>query len=1302
MAQLILTTVGTAVGGAIGGPLGAAIGGAIGSAIGAPIDQQIFGSTQKFNQEGPRLQATQVFVSSEGVSIVRGYGRFRTAGNLIWASRFREEVVTETTRSGGKGGSKPKTETTTTTYNYFANFAVGLCEGEIQGIGRVWADGKLINLSDFNHRIHRGTETQTPDSLITTKEGAGNVPAYRGLAYIVFEDFQINQFGNRLPQLNFEVIRPLSTSDNNTLVNGVTLLPGDNEFGYDDTVVERILISNRTDIDPLRGDRIFSRKIENNRVRSNTSDFQVAMDQLTETLPNLSMVNISVPWFVRDTRIAQTSLRPQVEIKNKRTDPTSWRVAGQARDSSVVLASTLFDGRPAFGGTPNDVSLYRAIRNLKNRGFNVMITPIIRVDTPPYADRKEIHSQTDGTAQVNTEINNFVGTAVASQFSGSGGTVNYSGANPWTYRRFVLHYAELCRQAGGVNYFCVGSGLTRLTQAQDQNGAYPFVQALRNLTFQVNQLLPLTQIGYAADWQEYGAHIDSSNNVKFPLDFLWTHPDIDFVGINHYAPLSDWRDGTGHLDYGSGNSTFGNPRAESIYDIDYLKGQIEGGEYYNYLYNTEADRLSQTRTAINDNIHGENWIFGAKRIREWWQSAHHPRTNGVRSSTPTAWVPQSKPIVFTEFGCSAIDRGTNQPDQFFDPKKTDDGIPHFSSASRDDEIQFQYLKAMIEYWSDAANNPISNVYLRSMIDTNRLMTWGYDVRPWPTFPIDGDTWPDQANWEKGPWISGRIDSIFLPDLLNKIAEDYDISATTDFTRAYGSCDGFVIEAKTSFRSSIEPLASLFLFSIIESGNVLKAVTEREVRSLKDLTLRDIADSQEEPIMLTRIQETEIPAGFSLRYSDTMGEYQISSVDQQREVIQSTGIPQIDAPIVIDTIRAQQIVDRLLYSAWAKRTTSEFGVLPEFLFLEPGDVVTIKDSGFDIALRLESVSDGTFRKITAKSFDLSIFEGGVGGSRSQGVLVDTASSPILFEIMDLPVLAVNDQAHQPYVIGFSDPWPLANVYKSITTSNFTLDTTLVKPTIMGETRSTLNAGQPDLWDNANTVDVEIFSGELSTLDDDSVLDGNNTIAIETGTASWEILQFVNAVLISPGTYRLSRLLRGQLGTEDNIKASLASGATVVLIDDRPQQLNIGLDDVRRSFNFRYGPANKDLGDATYRTISQASTGRGIRPFSPVHIKGTPSGGNMTISWIRRTRLGGDSWEYFQDVPLSEDFERYEIDISPVGSNTVVRTLIVTDTTEVVYTAAQRTSDNLTGDFDVVIYQISSLGGRGIPRRATIDG
>jgi hypothetical protein len=118
-------------------------------------------------------------------------------------------------RSGGKGGSSRTQKVTT--YSYFANFATLLCEGEISNVQRIWADGRLIYDTSAGNtgitgvvpriRIYKGTETQLPDPLIQSIMGVDNTPAYRGRAYVVFDNLSLAEFGNRIPNMTFEVIK---------------------------------------------------------------------------------------------------------------------------------------------------------------------------------------------------------------------------------------------------------------------------------------------------------------------------------------------------------------------------------------------------------------------------------------------------------------------------------------------------------------------------------------------------------------------------------------------------------------------------------------------------------------------------------------------------------------------------------------------------------------------------------------------------------------------------------------------------------------------------------------------------------------------------------------------------------------------------------------------------------------------------------------------------------------------------------------------------------------------------------------
>jgi hypothetical protein len=179
MATLVLTAAGAALGGALLpgallGLTGAQIGGALGGLAGSRIDGALFG-TRTVSATGPRLQRIYVSLSAEGSPIPRAYGRARLGGQVIWASKFREDSDTDTQKVGGKGGGGVKAKTTR--YRYYANLALGLCEGPIDGIGRIWADGTVVDLSDATVRVHHGTEEQEADPLIVAIEGADDAPA---------------------------------------------------------------------------------------------------------------------------------------------------------------------------------------------------------------------------------------------------------------------------------------------------------------------------------------------------------------------------------------------------------------------------------------------------------------------------------------------------------------------------------------------------------------------------------------------------------------------------------------------------------------------------------------------------------------------------------------------------------------------------------------------------------------------------------------------------------------------------------------------------------------------------------------------------------------------------------------------------------------------------------------------------------------------------------------------------------------------------------------------------------------------
>jgi len=193
MATLVLSAVGTLVGGPLGGALGAL--------IGRGIDQTVLFRPQ--DREGPRLTDLAVQSSQYGSVFPQVYGRARIAGTVIWATDLQESAVRE-----GRGKGRPGT----TRYSYSVSFAVALASRPITGVGRIWAEGNLLRgadgvfTSETGFRLFHGHGDQPVDPLIAAAEGPQTAPAYRGLAYAVFEDMELEEFGNRIPSLTFEVI----------------------------------------------------------------------------------------------------------------------------------------------------------------------------------------------------------------------------------------------------------------------------------------------------------------------------------------------------------------------------------------------------------------------------------------------------------------------------------------------------------------------------------------------------------------------------------------------------------------------------------------------------------------------------------------------------------------------------------------------------------------------------------------------------------------------------------------------------------------------------------------------------------------------------------------------------------------------------------------------------------------------------------------------------------------------------------------------------------------------------------------
>lgn len=504
MAQVILSRVGAALGARVA-PVFRTFGRALGSAIGQRIDAALTGDERRL--EGPRLTDLHLQTSQEGASLPTVFGRARIAGQVIWAARYRETASTQTS-GGGKSG-RPKT--TSTSYSYSLSFAVGLCAGEIARVERAWANGRPLDLATVTHRVHRGGEDQGPDPLIEAIDGGDVSPAYRGLAYIVFEDLPLADFGDSMPQLSFEIVRaPGGDAPRlETMARAVCLIPGSGEFAYATDVVQRVIAAG-------------AEASENTHAAADRANLLVSLDHLQADLPQVESVTLIVAWFGDDLRCGACEVRPGVEIAAKVTRPRAWRAGGVDR-AGARLVSTV-DGAPAYGGTPDDEGVLQAIAELKARGLAVTLNPFLLMDIPaenalpdPYGGAAQavypwrgritcmpapgIAGTVDKTASATAQVEAFFGAVEGGDFTTGEGVA--CTAPDWKYRQFILHYAHLAAQAGGVDAFVIGSELRGLTIVRDSATHFPVVDRLRALAADVRAILgPGPAIVYGADWTE--------------------------------------------------------------------------------------------------------------------------------------------------------------------------------------------------------------------------------------------------------------------------------------------------------------------------------------------------------------------------------------------------------------------------------------------------------------------------------------------------------------------------------------------------------------------------------------------------------------------------------------------------------------------------------------------------------------------------------------------------------------------------------------------------------------------------------
>jgi hypothetical protein len=549
-------------------------------------------------------------------------------------------------------------------------------------------------------------------------------------------------------------------------------------------------------------------------------------------------------------------------------------------------------------------------------------------------------------------------------------------------------------------------------------------------------------------------------------------------------------------------------------------------------------------------------------------------------------------------------------------------------------------------------------------------------------------------------------------------------ADIDVAELTPTVPGYVIARQMTVRSAIEPLAQSYFFDAVESDDLLRfRVRGRPPSVTIDAGLLVPIDSQTgESWRERRVQEVELPERVNVIYMDRDADYEQGTQSEKRVSLpipsmHSRNQASLELALAIEATTAKRIAAKTLYSAWIERSAYEAELPPDWLRLDPTDVVDVMfPSGSLFRMRLTRLDVGANFSLAAKgvsetaaTYVSTVLADGGSGRPLQVIASEAATRLIL---ADLPLLRDVDDAggagSRLYYLmaGFGAPgWPGAALYRSADGTAWDQVGRALSEAAWGATANALgNPRSPFGTDEENSLIVFMTTGgeRLESVTQISLVNGANAALVLKANGEPEVIQFRDVTLNPNGSYTLGGLLRGRRGTDVFVDGHGEGELFMLLEAGDVETLVLALGDLGLSRSWRAVGFGTLFEDA--ETLLQSHSGRDLKPYAPWNVRAVKSGSpqNITLSWIRRTRLGGELKDGIGVVPLAEASEAYEVDILDGPGGAVVRTL-PSASPSVVYTNADILADfgAVPAVLWVAVYQLSAIAGRGFARTITLE-
>jgi hypothetical protein len=605
---------------------------------------------------------------------------------------------------------------------------------------------------------------------------------------------------------------------------------------------------------------------------------------------------------------------------------------------------------------------------------------------------------------------------------------------------------------------------------------------------------------------------------------------------------------------------------------------------------------------------------------------------------------------------------------------------------------------------------------------------------WVFYPVIGGTTFNAVTWN-GAWFSILSDNssyraitvkphellddgVALSQVISEECMQSGLLAPSDINASALSSivRGYRIGSLGAIRAAIEPLQAAWPFDVVQRGYAIHFISRggASVADIPDVdlgaqTVGNVRSVSDTPIKLSISREidSQLPRRVRIKYIDRVREYDFSEQYAERLSTDAVNLLSLDLTIVMTATEAAQKADVLLYLYWMERYDASFTLPPTYLHLEPADVVTVETPESNIKLRLTSVNytSDDLVECKAKYADSAIYTSTAVGEEPTvtGVTVVQPTTWSAYVLLDIPTIFSSQPTYSFGVAmyGGNSGWGGGVLMQSKDdgTSWASVAESAAPGATTGICSNSIGVAESRLIDNSSILDVTLRTGELFSVTELAMLNGANYFAYGAD-GRWEIIAAKTCTLVSGKSYTLKDMLRGRFGTEWAMSTHSAGDVVVLLDTNDVETILSESSQIGLPYLYRGITLNQDIDSDTNKTFTYR--GINLKPLSPVYVTGVGSlvTNDWTLSWIRRTRIGGE-WRDGVDADLGESLEKYEVDIFSNSSYTTVKRTLTVYSQTATYTSAQQVTDFGANQTNLYfkVYQISSIVGRGVGASAS---